>query len=66
VSALKNLGYVLASILVCTVLFVGGTILTAIGALITFVFTVAAAVVIVALLLKEYFEQPKPDLSKER
>lgn len=65
-SALKNLGYVLASILVCTVLFIGGTILSAITALIAFVFTVGAAVGIVALLLKEYFEQPKADPSKER
>ena len=65
-SALKNFGYVLASILVCTVLFLGGTILSAIAALIAFVFTVGAAVGIVALLLKEYFEEPKPDPSKER
>lgn len=63
-SVLKDIGYAVASILVCTVLFIGGTILTAVVTLIGFMLSVGAVVGFVALVLKEYFET-KPDPSKE-
>ena len=61
---LKNIGYVIASILVCTVLFFGGTLLAAFGAILSFIGVAVVAVGIVALVIKEYFET-KPDPSKE-
>jgi hypothetical protein len=66
VNVLKNIGYVIASCLVCTVLFFAGTFLAAVGALISFILTIGAAVGIVALLLKEYFESKAADPSQER
>lgn len=55
-SVLKNIGYVLAAILVLAVLVLGGALIAAVTAFIGFVLFCIAVVGFIAYLIKDYCE----------